>query len=234
MIDFRKFAASLASPPIEPREDSCACSAANRIVGGEQASKGQFPWQAALVSVGGKQPWCGGSLLSENWVVTAAHCTFDENSNNPSLEVLLGAHNWKRNRPRAQRRKAIQIINHPDYNPNTLENDISLIKLDSPVNCKKRVSGVCLATSQPLAGTNVTVSGWGTLKSGGSQPKKLMHVTVPVVGHSQCNNWYGGQIDEPSMICAGLKEGGKDSCQGDSGGSCLHFITKFRIFKCLV
>ena len=210
-------------PPIEPRQtDACSCSIEDRIVGGKKAKKGQFPWQAALVSPGGSQPWCGGTLLSGNWVLTAAHCTINDAPE--GIEVLLGAFDWtKPNDKNRQRAKVLEIINHPDYNPSTLENDISLLKLAEPIACGKRVQGACLAWSEPFDGDMVTVSGWGTLQSGGSQPDKLMHVTVPVVKDSACNqdDWYGGEVIYPEMICAGLAEGGKDSCQGDSGGNAM-------------
>ena len=100
-----------------------------------------------------------------------------------------------------------------------MDNDISLLRLAKSAKCNKRVAPACLTSGEPTEKDSVTVSGWGTTKEGGKQPKKLMKVTVPIVDRDVCNgkDWYDGEISE-NMICAGLEEGGKDSCQGDSGG----------------
>ena len=102
----------------------------------------------------------------------------------------------------------------------TDNNDISLIKLKKPVTCKaKKIEVACITTNEPSKDDVCTVTGWGTLKSQGKQPKSLMKVDVPIVSRSQCNEWYynSDSITE-NMICAGYKKGKKDSCQGDSGG----------------
>ena len=102
----------------------------------------------------------------------------------------------------------------------TVNNDISLIKLKKPVTCKaKKIEVACITTNEPSKDEKCTVSGWGTLKSNGKQPKTLMKVDVPIISRSQCNEkqWYGGAITD-NMICAGYTKGKKDSCQGDSGG----------------
>ena len=101
-----------------------------------------------------------------------------------------------------------------------VNNDIALIKLKKPVTCKaKKIEVACITTNEPSKDEKCTVSGWGTLKSNGKQPKKLMKVDVPIISRSQCNEnqWYGGAITN-NMICAGYTKGKKDSCQGDSGG----------------
>ena len=94
--------------------------------------------------------------------------------------------------------------------------------MGSPANCNKRVQPVCLPGpfTEPSTGDKVTVTGWGTLKSGGKQPKTLMKVHVPIVDHATCISNYAAQGYDvtDNMICAGLENGGKDSCQGDSGG----------------
>ena len=101
-----------------------------------------------------------------------------------------------------------------------VNNDIALIKLKKSVTCKaKKIEVACITTNEPSEGDKCTVTGWGTLKSNGKQPKTLMKVDVPIISRSQCNEnkWYGGAITD-NMICAGYTKGKKDSCQGDSGG----------------
>lgn len=201
---------------IEPRADSCACNA-DRIVGGKKARKGQFPWQVGIASSGSVDPWCGGTLLSEDWVLTAAHCVENVFSTT-QIQVILGAHDVVKNKPKAKVRSVAEIIMHEDYDTFTTNNDVALLKLASPITCGKRIAGACLAPVEPEAGSKVTVSGWGSLKYQGNSPSKLMFVNVNVIDKDKCNDWYGGIIDDNTMICAGLVKGGKDSCQGDSGG----------------
>ena len=102
-----------------------------------------------------------------------------------------------------------------------VNNDIALIKLKNSVTCEdKKIEVACITTNEPSEDEKCTVTGWGTLKSNGNQPKKLMKVDVPIISRSQCNEnqWYGGDITN-NMICAGYTKGKKDSCQGDSGGT---------------
>ncbi len=114
-----------------------------------------------------------------------------------------------------------QVIVHPNYNPNTNNNDIALLKLTSPAVLNSTVAIIPPATS-PLvdalvqAGDTSTVTGWGDTTEGGSLADVLMEVTLPIVSNTSCNQAYGFITD--NMLCAGLTQGGKDSCQGDSGG----------------
>uniref|UniRef100_A0A3B3DV15 Zgc:100868 n=1 Tax=Oryzias melastigma TaxID=30732 RepID=A0A3B3DV15_ORYME len=115
-------------------------------------------------------------------------------------------------------RSVSQIIVHPNYNSQSQDNDVSLVKLSSSVTFNDYISPVCLAAagSDFPGGTTAWVTGFGTLSSGGSVSSTLQEVSVPIVSNSQCNASYGSITN--NMICAGLTDGGKDSCQGDSGG----------------
>lgn len=113
-----------------------------------------------------------------------------------------------------------QFINHPNYIANTLDNDFAIIKLESPVSFSDRVSPICLpSTSTNYDNKVATVTGWGTLSSGGSQPNILQKVDVNTITNAQCSasdTVYSASQITSNMICA--RDTGKDSCQGDSGG----------------
>uniref|UniRef100_A0A8C4F937 Peptidase S1 domain-containing protein n=1 Tax=Dicentrarchus labrax TaxID=13489 RepID=A0A8C4F937_DICLA len=139
-----------------------------------------------------------------------------------NLVVYLGRQSQEGSNPNEVTRTVTQIINHPSYDSSTNDNDISLLKLSSPVTFTNYIRPVCLAASGSTFynGTDSWVTGWGTIGSGVPlpSPQDLMEVEVPVVGNRQCNCDYGVGSITDNMICAGLRAGGKDSCQGDSGG----------------
>lgn len=118
--------------------------------------------------------------------------------------------------------KASAIYSHESYSSYTLDNDIAIIKVATPLKLgSTNAQKVALPASgsDPAVGNKLRVSGWGYLKEGGSLPANLMRVDVDVVDRSQCNSLYGSNQITSNMICAGdVKNGGKDSCQGDSGG----------------
>merc|ERR1712066_129539 len=204
-------------PPTVPPPGSCSCglpNTSNRIVGGVETEANEYPWQVALVSAGGSHPWCGGTLISSQHVLTAAHCTAGESPS--SMAVLLGEHD--RTDGDYNRVSLSAITDHPDYNDWTLDNDFSILTLAEPVPFTLEVSPACLPSdfSQDYAGQVATVTGWGTLQSGGNQPAVLNEVDVTVQTNTECTAAYGTGEITSNMICAA--DAGKDSCQGDSGG----------------
>ena len=155
--------------------------------------------------------FCGGSLVREDWVVTAAHCVQGTSPN--SIEVVIGLHNVNGTTGQ-QTRNVSEIIIHPQYSNNSLNNDYALLRLSSPITDFEPIK---LVTSDDHDNEPVmsTTMGWGATSSGGSSSSVLREVDVPI--DDSCGNYSNSEITN-HMVCAGFNSGGYDSCQGDSGG----------------
>uniref|UniRef100_A0A672K9M3 Serine protease 27-like n=1 Tax=Sinocyclocheilus grahami TaxID=75366 RepID=A0A672K9M3_SINGR len=184
-----------------------------RIVGGVNAPEGSWPWQVSLHKSG--RHFCGGSLINNEWVLTAAHCLPGVSAS--SLRVYLGRRTQEGVNTHEISRNVRTIIVHPSYDSNTNNNDIALLRLSSTVTFNNYIRPVCLAAQSSvfISGTSSWITGWGdSLPS----PGILQETMVPVVANDRCNTLLGSGSVTSNMMCAGLTQGGKDTCQGDSGG----------------
>ncbi|XP_059414473.1 transmembrane protease serine 9-like [Carassius carassius] len=222
MIDILSVAFSIAllTRGCDAQLNECGRTPLNtRIVGGQNAPAGAWPWQVSLHT--GGSHFCGGSLINSEWVLTAAHC-FKTITSASDLTVYLGRQTQQGTNENEVSRSVSQIIKHPGYISSTTDNDITLLHLSSPVTFTNYIRPVCLASADSTF-FNRTVSwvtGWGKIGTSTSlaSPQTLQEVEVPVVGNRQCKCLNGVSTITDNMICAGPLEGGKDSCQGDSGG----------------
>jgi len=196
-----------------------------RIVQGGVADYGEWPWQVSL------RQWrtstyihkCGCALLSENWAITAAHCVEDVPPDD--LMLRMGEYNMgSTDEPQGHIDRKVQIVaSHPKFDPKTFEYDLALLRFYEPIEFQPNVVPICIPDDdQKLVGETAWVTGWGRLYEDGPLPGILHEVSLPIINNNECEGMYqdAGYIEHIPyiFICAGFKEGGKDSCEGDSGG----------------
>ncbi|XP_053160406.1 coagulation factor VII [Hemicordylus capensis] len=190
-----------------------------RIVGGYSCPPGECPWQALMIE--GAKEKCGGVLLAPSWVATAAHCLI--HARHRVLTIKLGEYSRDHEDEGEQERKVAEIILHEKYIPKTrIDNDIALLRLETPVNLTDYVVPICLPQKRFAADVlnfieYSTVSGWGRLIEGGPTSAILMQVRLRKMHKKECVQHTNFTITG-NMFCAGYFDGTKDSCEGDSGG----------------
>ncbi|CAD5125962.1 DgyrCDS14148 [Dimorphilus gyrociliatus] len=183
-----------------------------RVVGGWESRPNEFPYQISLNIFGSHN--CGGVVLNSNWILTAAHCV--SSGSTTGLEVLAGAHIRSNPHGPEHRSEVLQVINHEKYtDPKRYSNDISLLKLASPLTLSEDIAPICSPRDITYNGETVTISGWGGTFSGSPATDELRYTNVQVWTNADCEGPYPGSIDE-TMICAAAP--GRDTCQMDSGG----------------
>lgn len=206
-----------------------------QIVGGKTAKLAQIPWQVSIFSTYGGQSdlshFCGGSILDSTWIITAAHCFYNELTVNDEIFIETGSISL--NTGVGQLRKVSQIILHPNFNSENNDNDVCLLRLEIPLKLDSTTQIIPIAEPKDLeffsASKNALISGWGNTKAtvNGqgpvSYPDNLQYAEVPIVDNSTAEQWYydfgydAGSVKD-NMIAAGFEKGGVDACQGDSGG----------------
>ncbi|XP_022825984.1 trypsin-like isoform X1 [Spodoptera litura] len=233
---------------------ACQCGVARtkrRIVGGYETKEREYPWMAMLMYNG--RFFCGGSLINDLYVLTAAHCT---GYRKERITIRLLEHDTSNpNETKTIDRKVAAVIRHQRYNPGTYDNDIALMRLDERLDLSTAVKrirrdedGTTPATEEttttpdpaddvrvrpvclPTPGLSFTrecavVIGWGVTDEGGSVSNTLQEVKVPIVSNAECKDRSYGRRITDNMMCAGEPDGGRDACQGDSGGP-LHVFNQ--------
>ncbi|XP_072254423.1 transmembrane protease serine 2 [Pyxicephalus adspersus] len=187
----------------------------SRIVGGTAAQNGEWPWQVSLQA--STKHVCGGSIITQDWILTAAHCVEGSYSYPSQWRVSAGSII----RSGGSFYSVDRIISHPKYNTETKDSDIALMKLKTSISFTSTMKPVCLPNAEmPWSDTqSCWITGWGYTTQGGSTSNTLQAANVPLIDSNTCNkaSVYNGAITS-TMICAGYLSGGIDTCQGDSGG----------------
>ncbi|KAK7066347.1 hypothetical protein SK128_015607 [Halocaridina rubra] len=181
-----------------------------RIVGGNETIPHAWPHQVALFI---DDMWfCGGSLISNEWIMTAAHCM----DGAWYVDVVMGAHNINNNEPSQVVMTSFSHFVHENWDSYELSNDIALIRLPSPVVFNEYINAVKLPAADPFIGTVVTPTGWGRPSDFDDNISDILRqVDVPTMNNADCNIIYGIILN--SHICIDTITG-KGTCNGDSGG----------------
>ncbi|CAF1083584.1 unnamed protein product [Adineta steineri] len=194
-----------------------------RIFGGSRAIPHSWPWQVLYEEEKLCETdkicidTCGGTLIDSYHVLTAAHCI--KRHDLQHIFITAGVHNRQSDElDTRQERNVNSIVIHPDWNRESLVNDLAILRLDKPVKFNDYVQPACLPGPDPLSKSNVMLIGWGAEQMGGNTYNELKQAQVKVIGECQ---QYWNQYDEDNQICVGQTISGDSACQGDSGGPLL-------------
>ncbi|KAM9728247.1 enteropeptidase [Menidia menidia] len=198
------------------RSAAFAGVAGPRVVGGANAARGAWPWMASLHWKG--RHVCGATLISSDWLLTAAHCVYGKNVHLEHWSAILGLHAQSELGSEVQ--PVDRIIIHREYDRRSKEADIALMHLQTPASLSEWVQPVCLPSQGQSfpAGTPCFIAGWGREAEGGPIPDVLQEAELPLLSAPECQRLLPEYDLSPKMLCAGYPQGGVDSCQGDSGG----------------
>lgn len=197
---------------------------APKIIGGKVADSNAWPWMTGLIFKNRASPfhgqYCGGSLISPQWVLTAAHCVQEQSK--ATIDVVINRANLTINT--GERLTVDSILIHPFFNDLTLANDIALIKLSRPSGIRP-IDILSSPSTQDQSGQSALALGWGTVSADADTvkifPRKLQQVELPIVKNSTCAFNLNDITDD--VLCAGFYSENRDTCQGDSGGPLIVF-----------
>ena len=184
------------------------------IVNGQPAGRGAFPWQAGIFFNGGS--FCGATLISDEWLLTAAHCVYGAKN----FQVMLGATRVYDDEPGKIKIGIRKAIYHPEYNPNTSNNDVAVMQLDRRIPFSQTIYPISLAHSRDYLrdNTRVRVSGWGkTSDQAHGMSNVLNYVDLTTISNYQCKQYFNPTLIQDYVVCC---DGSsiQSICQGDVGG----------------
>ncbi|GAB0090783.1 hypothetical protein DMENIID0001_055460 [Sergentomyia squamirostris] len=184
-----------------------------RVVGGNTASPGQFPYQASLRRASNNEHNCGAVIITNNWLISAAHCT---QGSVADWFLMLGLHFRGSG---GTRFNIAQIVNHPQYNPSTIANDVSVIRTQTTIAFTNLIQPIAMGSTFVGGGATAVVSGWGLTSSPGSLANQLQFLHVQTLTNEVCRTRVGGSASMvfDHKICAGGVVG-QGVCSADSGG----------------
>ncbi|CAD7671617.1 unnamed protein product [Nyctereutes procyonoides] len=196
----------------------------SRIVGGGQVEKGSYPWQVSLKRR--QKHICGGTIISAQWVITAAHCVANRNIA-ITFNVTAGEHDLSHIEQEEQTLTIETIIIHPYFSiKKPMDYDIALLKMDGAFHFGQFVGPMCLPEPKERfeAGFICTTAGWGRSAEDGVLSKVLQEVNLPILNQEECMAvllTLKKPVSGRTFLCTGFPDGGGDACQGDSGGSLM-------------
>lgn len=194
-------------------------SVSRRIVGGVRTNVKAFPWQVSINRLG--QHFCGGSVIADNLILTAAHCFQDAGTGSVNRKTLgqtmvtSGTSNLRLPVKRTHIARLLKPTGSGAYNHKNQKNDIVVLKTADKLAGRK----IRLARpGETFVGKRTYVSGFGLTSESGKKSDQMLYTWGTVLPDEACTRVYGSTYDRKTMLCAGDLKGGKDSCQGDSGG----------------
>ncbi|KAI4579309.1 hypothetical protein MJG53_001183 [Ovis ammon polii x Ovis aries] len=185
-----------------------------KIVGGNDSREGAWPWVVALYF--NDQQVCGASLVSRDWLVSAAHCVYGRNLEPSKWKAVLGLYMASNlTSPQIETRLIDQIVINPHYNKRRKDSDIAMMHLELKVNYTDYIQPICLPGENQVfsPGRICSIAGWGTLAYQGSTADILQEADVPLLSNEKCQQQMPEYNITENMVCAGYEAGGVDSCQ---------------------
>jgi len=214
-------------PPMGSSSEKPGCKCGKkkdeRIVGGAEADINEWPWMVSMLFSDGARHKCGGTVVASEWIVTAAHCLYEDpeltvETKAEDISIVLGEHDNSIEGEEILPRKVVKVskyIKHPDYDTGSFNADIALLKLAVKVDLNTYTPACIANAGDDFTGKTAWVYGWGALSPGtGDYPDKLQELSVKIVSQDVCQAAHDdlGWTITDGMLCAGGVTG-EDSCQ---------------------